>query len=865
MRKKILIILIAITALSILFIPLHDEEIKKGVSILGQTTLHLSIKNPISHLDVSGVTDPIQAGQLSDVTVTAIKLGGGVAPDYEGTVTFTSSDTHSSVLLPADYTFTTADAGTHTFSNAVRLITPGEQSVTATDINSINTHGSQNNITVLPGDVVTIVLQADKTTLTANGANQVVITATLEDAFGNKVADGTTVNFSITSGTGSLSASSATTFTGQVQLTYTAGTTAGSVVIQASSGSVTANFTLSLTAGAVTHLEVSGIKSPITAGELSSVRVRALDQYNNVNTQYTGTIVFTSTATQVTLSANYTFALSDQGDHTFTSIVSFHKVGTYSVTATDINDSSITGAQDNIQVIAGAATGSITASGHDVYVNNPVAITSSKVVDAYDNPLAGIKVIFHVVKPDGKIVDLEAETNSEGIASATLVKEQTNIVGTYSVTASATGLISGPASTFKVLAAEEEILIPVPIITYPAYDGQEIDTDMPTIKGTSIANGNITVYIYKPDGTTLTLTTKAAENGLWEVTIPQSQTLANGRYGLQAKVADDLGHESALTKIIYFNIAKKVVPEKPVEPEKPVGPVEPEKPIEPEKPVKPEKPEKPIEPEKPEKPEKPAELPKEKEILDKILEKAEQFKANKEVKKITTGIILPLAGLVAGLILLMIVLVKFDYIYWPAFFIRLWLLLLYFLGIKERTKSWGVVYNAITKEPINSAMIRIFDYKNNKLTEYNVTDSLGRYGFKIKSGGYYLTVKKPGYCFPSGIIQREGDLYFTDIYLGGVIKVEEAKEEITLNVPIDPKKIKIVKGRLYWAKIVYQIRALLAVIYYPVLIIGFLACLFSFMVMPNLFNSLLLGIYLLILVVEHLFRRQHKKMIWHGV
>ena len=57
---------------------------------------------------------------------------GNVATGYSGTVHFTSSDSNPNVVLPADYTFTAADGGTHTFSG-VRLHTQGQQSLTVTD------------------------------------------------------------------------------------------------------------------------------------------------------------------------------------------------------------------------------------------------------------------------------------------------------------------------------------------------------------------------------------------------------------------------------------------------------------------------------------------------------------------------------------------------------------------------------------------------------------------------------------------------------------------------------------------------------------------------------------------------------------
>src|SRR5262249_55656279 len=56
---------------------------------------------------------------------------GNVATGYTGTVHWTTSA--STYTLPADYQFTAADAGVHTFTNAFTLSTSGTQTLTATD------------------------------------------------------------------------------------------------------------------------------------------------------------------------------------------------------------------------------------------------------------------------------------------------------------------------------------------------------------------------------------------------------------------------------------------------------------------------------------------------------------------------------------------------------------------------------------------------------------------------------------------------------------------------------------------------------------------------------------------------------------
>ena len=95
-------------------------------------------------LTVSGLPSPYGAGVAHNLTVTAKDPYGNVATGYRGTIHFTSSD--AAAILPTDYTFTSGDAGTHTFS--VTLKTCGNQSVTATDTATASIAGSQSNIVV---------------------------------------------------------------------------------------------------------------------------------------------------------------------------------------------------------------------------------------------------------------------------------------------------------------------------------------------------------------------------------------------------------------------------------------------------------------------------------------------------------------------------------------------------------------------------------------------------------------------------------------------------------------------------------------------------------------------------------------------
>src|SRR5439155_21585253 len=86
-------------------------------SITGTSNTVSVSASAATHLVVSGLADPSAPGEAQDVTVTAKDAFDNTADSYTGTIHFTSGD--ATATLPADYTFTAGDAGSHTFSGGV--------------------------------------------------------------------------------------------------------------------------------------------------------------------------------------------------------------------------------------------------------------------------------------------------------------------------------------------------------------------------------------------------------------------------------------------------------------------------------------------------------------------------------------------------------------------------------------------------------------------------------------------------------------------------------------------------------------------------------------------------------------------------
>src|SRR5207245_413267 len=102
---------------------------------LGNKIGRLYVRTPANHLLITAAATAV-SGTPFDVTVTALDPYGKIDANYQGTVTFSTTDPDPSVVLPADYTFTAGDSGdngVHTFSGGFMLVTVGDQTLTFTD------------------------------------------------------------------------------------------------------------------------------------------------------------------------------------------------------------------------------------------------------------------------------------------------------------------------------------------------------------------------------------------------------------------------------------------------------------------------------------------------------------------------------------------------------------------------------------------------------------------------------------------------------------------------------------------------------------------------------------------------------------
>jgi hypothetical protein len=298
------------------------------------------VVNPVS-VTVAGFPASVTAGAADSFTVTALDGAGNTLADYAGTVHFTSSDPQA--VLPADYTFTEADHGVHTFSATLK--TAGSQSITVSDALVPGVlSGTQSGITVTPAAMSRVTVAGFPSSVTAGVAGYFTVTAS--DAYGNRATYTGTVRFTSSDAKAVLPGNY--TFTAADAGMHTFSATLKTAVAQSLTATDTVNAAITggqgsilVNPAAASRLVLSAPAS-VSANAQFSLTVTVVDAYGNVVTGYRGTLSFSSTDATATLPKKYTFTAADQGTHTFTGL-RLKKKGKQTITVTDMQNSSLIG------------------------------------------------------------------------------------------------------------------------------------------------------------------------------------------------------------------------------------------------------------------------------------------------------------------------------------------------------------------------------------------------------------------------------------------------------------------------------------------------------------------------------------------
>jgi hypothetical protein len=334
------------------------------------------------------------AGDTVPLTVTA-RRNGAVDTGYTGTVHFTSSDAQAG--LPADYTFTAADQGQHTFDFVLR--TAGNRTVTAVD--AAGGFTGTFTVTVSPAAASAFALTGLPGSVSA-GSFQ-FFTVRSVDAYGNPATDYTgTVTFTSSDPQAALPGDYP--FTAADRGSHVFALVLRTAGAQSVTATDTSGPTVTGTQGGVTVLPgaastflVAGFPD-IVAGQTGTFTVTAEDAFGNLATGYSGTVRLTSSDSRATLSGNYTFTAADRGTHTFGAVLV--TAGAQSLTATDATNPAVSGTQGDIVVAPAAVRGlRLSGSPSPAVAGSPWTFTVTA-VDAYGNTVPTYAGTVHLTSSD---------------------------------------------------------------------------------------------------------------------------------------------------------------------------------------------------------------------------------------------------------------------------------------------------------------------------------------------------------------------------------------------------------------------------------------------------------------------------------
>lgn len=184
---------------------------------------------------------------------------------------------------------------------------------------------------------------------------------------------------------------------------------------------------------------------------------------------------------------------------------------------------------------------------------------------------------------------------------------------------------------------------------------------------------------------------------------------------------------------------------------------------------------------------------------------------------------------------------------------RLGSLILSFLGLRKKYTPWGVVYDSVTKQPIDPAYVVLADLRGHEL-DTSITDIDGRYGFLTHPGTYRIVANKTNYAFPSQkLVGKTKDELYADLYFGEEIRVDEQDAVITKNIPLDPvgfdwnEFAKKDKGLMrFYSRFDLWFYRLTEVFYY----LGFVVAIVALFAAPGPYNIAVFGLYIFIAVLR---------------
>ena len=316
-------------------------------SIAGKQTGIVVTPANANYYVLAGYPNPINACQQANVSVTVYDAYGNIATTYTGTIDLSSSDGNADVA--SDYTFVAGNLGSKSFP--VTLHTAGTWNISGNDTMSPSLAGVQSAIVVRHTAAVSFGVTDFPNPVTAGQQGNVTIKA--YDACGNLDTNYLgTVHVTSTDTNAILPTNY--TFTaanaGVATRSFTFKTSGGQNINanDTVTTSISGQQNVSVNPNVATYYRVANFPAQTNIAVQANVHVTAYDYYNNVATNYTGTVQVRSTDGSATLPANYTYTSTNAGVAKIP--VRLNSWGTWAISANDTVTANISGQQSNILV-----------------------------------------------------------------------------------------------------------------------------------------------------------------------------------------------------------------------------------------------------------------------------------------------------------------------------------------------------------------------------------------------------------------------------------------------------------------------------------------------------------------------------------
>ena len=180
---------------------------------------------------------------------------------------------------------------------------------------------------------------------------------------------------------------------------------------------------------------------------------------------------------------------------------------------------------------------------------------------------------------------------------------------------------------------------------------------------------------------------------------------------------------------------------------------------------------------------------------------------------------------------------------------------------RKRNEPWGVVYDSVTKRPLDPAYVIAQVRDTSQSKGEAITDLDGRYGFLLNPGEYVIVANKTHYKFPSEKLRgRARDEFYENLYFGDSFQVREGGA-VTYNIPLDPLEFdwnEFAKNQDQVFQVYSKKTTIRLWIFNAIFYVGMVFSTLTLIITPSLLNGFVVFVYFAIVVFQIFWHVTHK-------